>query len=258
MPNFWKVVNEVIRRSDIVLEVLDARFPDESRNKEVEEKVKREGKQLIFVINKCDLVSKYDVERWKRRLKPSVFVSSKKMYGTTLLRQKILRFAEKDIVFVGVVGYPNTGKSSIINALKGRKSAQTSSVSGHTKGMQKIRVDNRIRVIDSPGVIPFRETDELKHALLGSKSIQQIKDPESVALKIIEMHPDIIAKQYALKREDDPEEFLEAFAELFGMLKKGGVHDTSRAARKIIDDWQNGRISLDTEPQDQLKKEENA
>ena len=56
--SFWKTVNQLIREADIILEILDSRFVDETRNIEIEDKIKRAGKQLIFVINKCDLVSK--------------------------------------------------------------------------------------------------------------------------------------------------------------------------------------------------------
>lgn len=228
MASFWTVVNQVIRNSDILLEVLDARFPEESRNIEVENKAAREEKQILYVLNKCDLVTKEDMEKWKGRIQPSIFVSSKERLGTTMLRNKILSMAKKDNITVGVVGYPNTGKSSVINALKGKTAAKTSSVSGYTKGLQMIRIDNRMNIIDTPGVIPFKEDDEVKLALLGSKT--DVKEPEIAALKLLEnMH------------DDEPEEKLEELAKGWNMLMKGGIPDTRRAARKLLEDWQKGR-----------------
>lgn len=244
MTQFWKVVNEVIARSDIILEILDARFPELSQNEELEEKVKRADKQLIYVINKCDLVPKESVEKWKRVLKPSVFVSTKMMYGTTILRDKILRYSKNDKVTVGVVGYPNTGKSSVINALKGKKSAPTSSVSGFTKGLQMVKVDNRIMILDTPGVLPFKEQDEVKHALLGSKSMAQIKDPEYVASKLIELHIETIIHHYKISNPKNGDHALELIAQSHSMIKKGGVPDTIRSAKKVLDDWQTGKIIL--------------
>lgn len=249
MPNFWKVTNEVIRRSDVVLEVLDARFPSESRNLELEQKIVRQEKQLIYVINKCDLVSKDAMDKWKKKLKPSVFVSSKKMLGVTMLRHLILRYSDKNPTFIGVVGYPNVGKSSIINALKGRKSAQVSPVSGHTKGLQKIKIGPKLKIIDSPGVIPFMEKDEVKHALFGTISTQYVKDPELVAYKLIEVLPHVLVDYYEIsfekEFEDDPELFLEAIAKKLNMLRTGGKPDIIRAGRKVIDDWQKGKMPLE-------------
>ncbi|MFO7711101.1 MAG: GTPase [Candidatus Woesearchaeota archaeon] len=238
MANFWKIVNDVIGKSDIILEVLDARFPQESRNPEIEQKV-REGKQLIYVINKCELMPKEHLEAWKRKLKPSVFVSCNKHYGFTKLRDKILRFTEEKKVVVGVVGYPNTGKSSVINSLKGKKAAQTSSVSGYTKGIQLIRVDNRIMILDTPGVIPFQEKDEIKHALFGTKSMSQVKDPEGVAHVLLENQGEILKERFGITG-DDAEELLLSLTRHWNMLKKGSEPDTERAARKLIDLWQKG------------------
>jgi ribosome biogenesis GTPase A len=243
MTQFWKIVNEVIKESDIILEVLDARFPEESRNKEIEEKIRREEKKILYVINKCDLVSKKTMEMWKKKLKPSIFVSSKKMLGTTMLRHKIIEIVKKEKITVGIVGYPNTGKSSIINALKGKRSAPVSSVSGHTKGLQKIKIDNRIKIIDTPGVISFREEDDVKHALIGTKNFSRIKDPELVAMRIIELKKDLIEVFYNLPLSEDIENALEEIALKLNLLKKGNVPDTKRAAERIIKDWQTGKIN---------------
>src|SRR3990170_9012105 len=137
MASYKLMVKDVIKKADILLEVIDARFPDETRNSEVERDITRSNKPFIIVINKCDLVSKETIERTKSRLSkiaPAVFVSNKDRFGTTLLRHKILETAAikgRDIL-VGSIGYPNTGKSSVINGVAGRHSAGTSSISGHT------------------------------------------------------------------------------------------------------------------------------
>ena len=152
MPSYWRHVNRVLKEADLIIEVLDARLIEETRNREIESKVKTLGKKLLFVINKCDLVNKAKLDEAKKTLKPCVFISSKDHLGTTILKKKILELSKGQNVIVGVVGYPNVGKSSLINALSGRGAARTSSESGYTKGMQKIRVDNKILVLDTPGV----------------------------------------------------------------------------------------------------------
>ena len=82
------IVKDVINRSDILLEVVDARFPDETRHSEIERDLKRLNKPFIIVLNKCDLVSKEKLEKAKTRMSkvaPAVFVSSKERFGTTML-----------------------------------------------------------------------------------------------------------------------------------------------------------------------------
>lgn len=251
MSNFWKIVHEVIQRSDVLLEILDARLPEMTRNLEVEAKVKNSGKKLILVLNKADLIGQRVAEQEKRQISqeyPVVFVSTKEHHGTKMLREAILAAANKQEVMVGVLGYPNTGKSSIINVLKGRKAASTSSQSGHTRAIQKIRVTNRIMMLDSPGVIPFEEKDEIKHVLIGAKMFSDVDAPEVYALEVIKLcnslNPKIITTYYGISDDPDPSVQLEKIAEKRNLRAKGGVLDMERAAKIVIQDWQVGKIKL--------------
>src|SRR3989338_8776405 len=131
MKNFWGIVNHVVKQADIILLVLDARFPEQTDNPELIEKAGE--KDIIYVLNKADLVERKTLEHLKKKYPNCIYISSKEHQGTTMLLHKILEIAQGQKVSVGVVGYPNTGKSSVINALKGRKSASTSPHSGHTK-----------------------------------------------------------------------------------------------------------------------------
>jgi ribosome biogenesis GTPase A len=243
MANFWQVVNRIIKEADILLEVLDARMVQESRNKEIEDKVKKAGKVLIYVINKCDLVEKSRLERFKRELRPCIFMSAKKKLGTSFLRSEIMKKAPKDEFKVGVLGYPNTGKSSVINALKGKGSAPTAPISGYTKGAQLIRVSKRMYLIDSPGVFPYKEKDEAKHAMMAARTFADLKDPEGSALGLIERFPFFIERYYDVAHHTDPQETLDEIALKLNKLKKGGVPDTNAAARIVLRDWQEGKIS---------------
>jgi ribosome biogenesis GTPase A len=239
---FWEVVNEVLRESDIILEVLDARLIKETRNIEIEQKVKKANKTLIFVINKCDLVSKEKLKKIK--LRPSVYVSSIERYGITKLLHLILRYAKEEKNIIGVLGYPNTGKSSVINALKGRASASTSSQSGHTKGKQLIKVHPKLYLLDSPGVLPYREQDQLKHALTASLDASKVKDPEHAVAEIMQNFKGKIEAHYKVKVSKNYEKTIENIAIKNNMLLKGGIPNIETMSRMILQAWQKGKIKI--------------
>lgn len=241
--NFWLIVNKVISDSDVLLMVLDSRMVEESLNKEIEAKVAKVGKPLIYVINKADLVEKTQMEVYKKHLKPCVFISATKHLGGSYLRDAIAKKAPSTGEYkVGVLGYPNTGKSSVINMLKGRGAAKTSPTSGYTKGVQLIRINKRMLVLDTPGVLPYGEKDEAKQAMMSARTFGDVKDPEGTCLKLLETFPKPIEKYYEVSHDNDPEVVLEAIALKLKKLKKGGVADMDATARVVLRAWQTGRI----------------
>ncbi|MDK2827115.1 hypothetical protein SAMN04488589_1663 [Methanolobus vulcani] len=246
------LVKDVIKKADVLLEVVDARFPDETRNSEIEKDISREKKPFIIVLNKCDLVPKEKLEKAKSRMAkiaPAVFVSSKERFGTTMLRHKILEVADiqgRDIQ-VGCIGYPNTGKSSVINGVAGRGKASTSAISGHTKGVQIVNAGSRIVFLDTPGVFPLDEHDEYIQGLLGIKDSTHIKDQIGVALKIIEKlveeDRELLESFYKITFTDENSyDLLEMIGLQCNFLKKKGKIDETRAAIRIINDWQKGLL----------------
>ena len=236
--NFWKIVNKVIHDSDILIEVLDARFPELSRNEEIEAKIRRLGKTLIYVVNKVDLVRRHHLQT-ETVPNPFVIFAAPKRRGLRELRSRIMieakRCKKKDVM-VGVLGYPNTGKSSVINALKGRRAAPNSPRSGFTKALMKVRVTNSIRMLDTPGVFPFSEKDEVKHSLLGARNPEKLQYPEDAAEVILSKYADMVTEQYQCAAN------LEALAERWGKKKKGGVLDLKGAAIKVLHEWQTGKL----------------
>lgn len=231
---FSKATDDVIRKSDIVLEILDARYVSESRNLKTENKIKSYGKKLIYVANKCDLVDKDVIENQMKALKPSAFVSAKKHYGMTILKRLIIR--ESNNIAdpkVGVIGYPNVGKSSIINMLKGAKAAITGSMPGITRGLQLVRA-GKIMLIDAPGVIPFSEKDPTKHALMGAKSFVNSEDPSLVVMDIMKERPGLIEYAYGVAVSDDKEKTLEEIALKSNSVIKGNKPDINRISKRIL------------------------
>jgi len=254
MASYKLMVKDVIKKADILLEVVDARFPDETRNSEVERDMARSNKSFIIVLNKCDLVSMETLEKIKYRMSkiaPTVFVSNKDRFGTTLLRHKILETAGikgRDIL-VGCIGYPNTGKSSVINGVSGRHKARTSPISGYTRGVQLVDAGSRIMFIDTPGVIPFGENDEYIQGLLGVKDATHLQDQIGVALRIIEKlcaeNKTALESFYHVTIEgQDSYDVLLLIGKQCNFLKKKGEVDESRAAVRIINDWQKGMILI--------------
>ncbi|MCH7902656.1 50S ribosome-binding GTPase [archaeon] len=246
--NYWNIVRQVVEDADIVIEVADARFPEQSRNHDLEQLVKAKGKKLLIVLNKSDLIGKNEAKREMEKIKErSIFVSAKLRNGARKIKEEIGRFNVKGEVKIAVTGYPNTGKSSIINMLKGTSSARTSSLAGFTKGKQMIRISSKIMLIDTPGIIPLKEHDVTLMALLSAKSVQQIKDLEGTGMDIAEIlmesNKSGLEKFYGIKASDG-EEFLEELALKRKKLLKKGKPDLNASARILIVDFQKGKIGL--------------
>ena len=250
---FVSQIQNIIRTSDIILEVLDARFIDKTRNLQLENEIKQQNKKLIYVLNKADLV---DVNEIKRNydlesIKPYVFFSSKNKIGRSRLREVISieskRVKAKE-VRIGVIGYPNTGKSTLINVLVGGKRAGTSSKAGFTKNVQKIRLKSNILIFDSPGVITNNEENSIneaiikKHTEIGAKDYHRVKYPELTVKEIMNEDPKIFDNFYNLDSGGDVENLLENLGKRWNFLIKGGEIDQDRTARKILKDWQEGKI----------------
>ncbi|MBN2043324.1 MAG: 50S ribosome-binding GTPase [Candidatus Aenigmarchaeota archaeon] len=233
---FWKNVRTLVNSSDIILEILDATNIRETRNEEMKKKVMLKGKALIFVINKSDLADKSKLKDETKDLHPKVFVSMKDREGIGKLWGMIMMQAKrknKEEPVVGMFGYPNVGKSSILNSLKGRKSAKTSAEAGYTKNLEYVRCGN-IMLIDSPGVIPYGEMDTAKHISIGAKNPDKIRNPIQIAEKIIKEGGGKIEKHFGVEAKEDPFDTIDAIAMKKGLLKKGGLPDTRGAAVFIL------------------------
>lgn len=240
MHKFDRIVNEVIARSDILLLVIDARRVEGSINRFLEKKLEKEGKKFIYVINKCDLIT--EEEQKKIKMKNSIQVSAMKHLSTMKLLRKIMEIGKGKKVSVGVIGYPNTGKSTVINALKGKHSAMTSSVSGYTKGKQKVKISQKITLIDTPGVIPYEDKEEIDSLIIGSIDANKVKDPELAAIQLIEELDGKIEDYFGVEKSEDAEETLEKIALKKNIVKKGKYPDTARMGKEIIMLWQKGKI----------------
>jgi len=159
------------------------------------------------------------------------------------------REAEADII-IGVLGYPNVGKSSLINAMAHKIKVKVSKKHGTTHGIHWIRINNEMKLIDSPGVIPLKKEDELRYGLIGARDVERMKNPEVVANAIIKLF--IEKNKRAFERYFDifinsNEDFYDIINKIGNRkryLIKGGNIDENRVIDNIIRDWQNGRLKL--------------
>ncbi len=248
---FAKRVGRIISGADIIIEVLDARFPELTRNPAMERRVLSLGKRLILLLNKSDLISGRTAKSHSSALSKTaqcIFLSTKQRRGGSKLRKAIGSAAKGKKVLVGIIGYPNTGKSSVINLLRGRHVAPTAPSAGFTKGEQRIRLGEKISLIDSPGVVPLEVRDECELALICAKSPNQISDVEGCAEFIIRFvrskNPSALENAYGLPAGTEESELLARIAVARNRLKKGGEPDTYTAARMLIADWQQGKIKV--------------
>lgn len=241
----------MIDNADIFLLVLDARMPELSRNKELERKMIQKNKEYLQVFNKIDLVNEKTIKELREKYPGSFFVSGTKNLGIGKLRLHLHILAKRlkiESPRIAVIGYPNLGKSAIINALARRARALVADMPHTTKGVQWINAGG-LRILDSPGVIPYEDKSS-KLVLLGSKHPEKIINPIKIALEILEMfissNKKALEESYKIKIVPltDPYDIFLEIGKKRGFLKKGGEVEENKTAITIIKDWQKGKLIL--------------
>jgi len=155
----------------------------------------------------------------------------------------------KKTIVVGVIGYPNVGKSSIINSLKRSKAANVSANPGCTKTLQNIKLDHHISLIDSPGVLFAAGESQADLVLRNCVKVEQMEDPLSAVVDLVSKVPsESLMEVYRIATFSSPQEFISHVAHKRGKLKAGGVPNLAAAAISILKDWTNGVIPFYTLP----------
>ncbi len=249
MKGFWNITIANMKKADIVIEVVDARAISATRSRKLERLATRLGKKLMIVINKRDLAPSRLLEEEHERIKqeiPCIFISTRERQGMSHMRKMISMMRPKDRkdAKVCIIGYPNTGKSSLINILTGKHAAPTAPVPGKTRGEQWIRMSQNTMLYDTPGVIPMGEDTSI---INGFSIPEKVRDPEDKAEMLLDMvfnsRYSNLEDIYGITKQDiDSGMALEKIALLRGCIKKGGKADLKRAAKNIIVDWNAGKI----------------
>ncbi|KAE8624314.1 hypothetical protein XENTR_v10005911 [Xenopus tropicalis] len=256
----WGELYKVIDSSDVIVQVLDSRDPMGTRSPHIESYLKKEKpwKHLIFVLNKCDLVPAWATKRWVATLSQeyptlafhsSLTNSFGKGAFIQLLRQFGKLHTDKKQVSVGFIGYPNVGKSSVINTLRSKKVCNVAPLAGETKVWQYITLMRRIFLIDCPGVVYPSGDSETDIVLKGVVQVEKIKSPEDHIAAVLERaKPEYIRKTYKIESWENAEDFLEKLAFRTGKLLKGGEPDRQTVSKMVLNDWQRGRIPFYVKP----------
>ncbi|KAK8813193.1 hypothetical protein WA158_002785 [Blastocystis sp. Blastoise] len=250
----WNELYKVLDCSDVVIQVLDARDPMGTRCYHVEQHLQKfaKHKHMIFVLNKCDLVPTWVTKKWVAILSQeyptlAFHASVQHSYGKgalfDLLRQFALLHKEKKQISVGFIGYPNVGKSSIINTLKQKDVCKVAPIPGETKIWQYITLMKNIFLIDCPGVV-YQSTDSDSDIVLkGVVRAERLEEPDLIIPAILDrVKKEYLQKTYNIEDWKDPEDFLAKFAFKNGKMLKGGEPDKRQASVMIINDLQRGKL----------------
>ncbi|KDQ62852.1 hypothetical protein JAAARDRAFT_168132 [Jaapia argillacea MUCL 33604] len=266
---------KVIDSSDVVLHILDARDPIGTMCESVLEYIKKEKahKQVVLVINKCDLVPNWVTARYIQHLTPryptlAFHASPNHSFGKGSLIQLLRQFSQlhsdKKQISVGFIGYPNVGKSSVINTLKSGKVCRVAPIPGETKVWQYITLTRKIYLIDCPGIVPASANDSQTNVVLkGVVRIEMLPTPsEHVPALLERVKPIYLSRTYGLPLPSDDDEgievsgqkqydtpsFLDKLARQKGRLLKGGEPDLESVAKIVLSDWVRGRIPYFVSP----------
>ena len=275
MAKTKRQISEDLRLVDIVVEILDSRIPISSRNPDIEELIK--NKNRLIILNKYDLAEENENKKWVKAFEDqeiaAVLVNSSTGEGVNqaikriedLYKEKQQKYEGKGrigkSVRVMIIGIPNVGKSSFINRVTKKNSAQVGNRPGVTRQKQWIRINGNIELLDTPGVLwPKFESEEvaLNLAFTGT-----IKDAVIETLEIgfnllkvlISKYKKMLIERYKLdeyevesilkKEIEENEKILELMhlvGKNRGILKSGGEIDEEKTAKIILEDFRSGKI----------------
>lgn len=262
MTKAKRMMQEDIKLIDLVIELVDARIPVSSKNPDID--TLAQNKARLILLNKSDLAGDRANEEWMAYFKSKGFqtakINSKSGMGIKSLNGVILEACKEKIerdkrrgiknrpIRAMVVGIPNVGKSTFINAFAGKACTKTGNKPGVTKGKQWIRLNKNVELLDTPGILWPKFEDEqvgTRLAFIGSVN-DEILNVEELSLELIEFlrstYPGSISAKYGVSEEGTPVSILEAVGNVRGCKKAGDVTDYKKAADLLLDDFRAGRL----------------
>ena len=250
-----------IRKTDLVIELCDARLPHSSRNPDIRKMIK--DKKSIVFLNKADLADPAATNRWLRAIRgegrPAYAVESIRLKSKDIismiqretkdLTDKALERGIRKTVRVMVLGVPNVGKSTMINSLRGRSIAQTGDRPGVTRSSQWVRITPYLELLDTPGLLwPRLDDQQAAKRLCYIGSVKdEVTDLYMLAVSLLEdleeCAPEAVTARYHF---EDPTlkgiELMDAVCKGRGWLLKGNEYDYDRAAKVVLDEFRGGKL----------------
>ena len=262
MAKTKREIKEKIDLIDIVYEVIDSRMPKSSRIVDLDEIIGNKSRIIVFTkYDMCDkdvtneIIKEYEKKYVvvKTNLKENSNVT-KEIIGKTeeLLKEinekRIAKGLNKRTYRALVVGVPNVGKSTLINRLVGRNIQDTGNKAGVTKSLSWIKINKDIELLDTPGILWPKLSDEtISYNLASLTSIkEEILNKDDIACYIIKTlykyYPNLLMEKYGISNIDDIVEVLEIIGRKRGCLMKGNMVDYEKVYTIIINDLKEGKI----------------
>ena len=262
MTKAKRMMQENIKLIDLIIEVVDARIPRSSRNPDIDELGK--NKARLILLNKADLADERENEKWAQYFQEkgyyTVKLNAKSGAGIKNVLPAIMESCQEKLerdrkrgiknrpVRAMVVGIPNVGKSTFINAFAGKACTKTGNKPGVTKGKQWIRINKNVELLDTPGILWPKFEDQsvgAKLAMVGSIK-DEILNLEELSLELLgclhEFYKGLLEKRYELTESDDRLSMLTQIAENRKCIQKGNELDYVKAANIFLEEFRNGKI----------------
>ena len=275
MAKTRKQITEDLKLVDVVIEILDARIPVASQNPEIKQIT--QNKKKVIVLNKSDLSDENENKKWIeyfiKQGNKAVLLDANSGKGVNevirqthaIMEDELKKSAEKGRIGrkirVMIVGIPNVGKSSFINRISKKTSAEVGNRPGVTKQKQWIRVNNEIELMDTPGVLwPKFESQEvaLNLAFTGTikDDILEITEIAYCLTKfLLENYRDNLIERYSLNAEnvnnilaqeqDENQniyEIMQLIGKKRGAIISGGNIDDEKTSKIILEDFRSGKL----------------
>ena len=275
MAKTMKQVEEDLKLVDIVIEILDARIPISSQNPNVQKLIK--NKKKIVILNKADLANENETKKWIKHFEKgqisAILCNSNNGMGTNSVVGKINEMMIEErkiaqqkgrnkIARVMIIGIPNVGKSSFINKVSSKTAMKVGNKPGVTKNKQWIRLANNIELLDTPGVLWPKISNEqtaLNLAYTGtikSDVIDEVEIAYNLVKFLIEKYKDNLIGRYSLnpniidkistnaelEENEKIVEIMNYIGEKRGAVAKGNDIDLDKVSRIILDDFRSGNL----------------
>ncbi len=262
MQKTKRLIKENINLIDLVYEVIDARIPYSSKIIDIDDYLK--GKPKILIMTKIDLCDLEETNKWikyyqnkgmkvvkvdlKNKKNINEVLQITEQYKKELDKKRLEKNMKPRKIRILITGIPNVGKSTLINCLVNKKAVNVGNKPGVTKSLDWIRINDKIELLDTPGILWPKFTEEKVAFNLASLTAikEEVLPLTEVVIYILKQlekyYPDILKERYKIDKVEDLDETLTTIGKNRGCLIKGGMVDYEKVYSLILNDVKNGNI----------------